>query len=100
MNDLITLQVRSPSRNSRGESLPGWAELDQVLSRFRELRGKEFFRAAKSAAETIAEFVIHYRDDVTPENRVLHGSDVYDIREAVNVGERDMWLKIVGVLTE
>lgn len=72
MDHEIIIQEPITSRNSRGEAIVLWTELDTVLARFRPLRGEEKFAAAQVTDKMLGVFTIHHRTDVDRTMRILH----------------------------
>ena len=85
-----------PDRNAVGEDVGTWEVVASVFASLDPVRGYEQFRAARTVSEELVRFVIHYRTDVTPRNRVRYDSGDYDIREIVNVNDLNRFLAITA----
>jgi len=96
----IMIKEPTTSRNSYGEDVPTWSEVDTVFAAVEPLEGRELFEAQHKITDVIVRFRIRYRDDVTTIMRIIYDSDTYNIKEIVNVGERDRELRIIAIKNE
>lgn len=80
MRDRVQLQAAVETIDSAGQTIRTWttAYADQPAQRL-PMRGAEGIRGGQVEAQIDEIFVIHHRDNVTPEMRLLHNSRVYGI---------------------
>jgi len=97
---LIVIQEPTTDRNSYGEDVPTWSELDTVYAAVEPLSGRELFEAQHEITEVMVKFTIRYRDDVTAVMRISFDSDIYNIKEVINVDERDRMLTLLAIKNE
>lgn len=90
----ITIQDKTVVQNGYGEEDITWADVDTVWAAIDPLRGREFLDGRMATAEITARITIRQRDGISPEQRVLHGSVVYDVLAIIHVetGQREMQL--------
>jgi len=82
----ITIQVStSDSRDSFGDSTPAWTDLATVWAEIVPISGREFWAAQAVNAEKDLRITIRYRDDITPKNRIVYGSRVFDIQSVIDM---------------
>lgn len=79
LDERITIQAVTVSQGDYGQAVEAWADVCTVFAHKKELNGTEKLTNEKEAATSRVEFVIRYRENITPSNRVLSGSRVYDI---------------------
>lgn len=82
LDQRITLQVKTLSRNDLGQPVPTWANLattPTVWARARPVRGAENFAAGQLQATADVVFTIRYRSDVTEAMRVLWRGEPHEI---------------------
>jgi len=83
----VTIQERTVSQDALGQVVETWSALAaNVPADVRMAGGMErFSNAIDQTVATVTHRVrLRYRDDVTPLNRILHGSRVLDIQSAVD----------------
>ena len=84
------------TRNSLGEQLVTWEEFATVWAAVEPLSGGELTSLRAELADVTARIRIRYRPGVRPEMRIVHGSAVYNIASAIDVGSRHHELEILG----
>ena len=92
----VTIQEKGTvERNSYGEEVITWAEVDTVWGSVEPLLGKEFLAAKREGAEVTTRIRIRYRSGITPTMRVVWGSHTYDIESVVEVEGRGRELQLM-----
>lgn len=71
MDQRITLQSPSASKDALGQRVETWADVATVWARAQPLRGREFFAAGQMQSEAAVKFTVRWRDDVSGRMRVL-----------------------------
>jgi hypothetical protein len=99
LDRVVTLQQRGASDavDSAGAPVETWTTLAaNIPACKRDVRGGERFMAEQLAASFDTRWEIHWRTDMDPDTvdvpklrRVLHGSRVYDIVYASEIGRRE-----------
>lgn len=79
----VDLQQATESQNAFGEMTKSWATAATVWAAVEDLQGREFLEARQLEAEVSTRIRIRERAGVGPDWRVLHGSDVYDVKAVV-----------------
>ncbi len=82
MDRQIVIEQNTPTQDSVGEEIESWATLATVWAEYLPVGGREFWAARQINAETVANFRIHYRSDVTRGMRLTFDGDTYDIVDA------------------
>jgi len=92
----ITIEQRaaaSPSKNNMGEDEYVWSTYWSCYASIRGVgRGKEQLTARMAESNVEVEVLIRYAPGITPQMRVLHGSQYYDIHWIDNDRERNQQL--------
>jgi SPP1 family predicted phage head-tail adaptor len=91
MDRRITLRVAAVAADAAGQPIETWSDLAVVWGSKQELSGQEPYAAGEKAAEVDAKFIIRYRSDVTPLNRLICNGREYDI---INTTEMDRRLAL------
>lgn len=78
-------QAPETSTSASGQPVPDWVDLDTVWAWAEPLQGRERFIADQVAAHVDTRFVIRYRSDVTPENRIVHEGRTFNITRATEL---------------
>ena len=85
----VTLQTNSPSQDTTGQPIESWSEIDVVWAEVVPLRGRVLLAAQQVNAEVTAKFLIRYRSDVGPADRVLYDSVGHDILSVTEIGRQE-----------
>lgn len=85
----VKLQRYTVTQNTLGEEVQTWVDVATVWAGRRDLRGTERYAAQQMVAKTTVIYTIRYRAGLTPLNRLIDGSDVYDIQAALQVGRKE-----------
>jgi SPP1 family predicted phage head-tail adaptor len=84
----VTLQRLTTTTNEYGETETVWTTYAEPFARVDPLVGREYFAAAQVNAEASVKFTLRYRDDVKASDRLIYGSDTFDIQSAIDIGGR------------
>jgi len=88
LNQQITIQTKTTTRNSFNEPIESWADtLTDIWAGFITTGGREFYAAQKLNAETTAVISLWYVSGITTLNRVKYGTRYFEILHVNNVGE-------------
>ncbi len=91
----INLQRNAGTPDAAGEVVPTWTNYAASLpAQFRGLGGSEVDRADQRTALASAIITIRYRDDVSPEHRVVWGSRTFHITRVTDSDGRGRWLDL------
>jgi SPP1 family predicted phage head-tail adaptor len=91
----LTILTYAPSTGSMGGAVEAWTEGETVFCARKDMSGREFLAAGQIAAQGSARFIIRWREDIGPKDRVRCEDVEYDI---VNLNElgRHEGLEITG----
>jgi SPP1 family predicted phage head-tail adaptor len=89
MDRQITLQKFTVTQDAYGEPIETWTTLAEVWAQYLPGGGNERFAAQQVFAETEARFLIYWRNDVTPVNRLQFDGKGYDILAVQEIGRRE-----------
>lgn len=86
MRARVTIQSRTIAQNGLGEAIESWSTVATVPADVRMAGGAErYVNAGDQQQATITHVVrMRYRADVSPLERLLHGTRVLDIESAVD----------------
>lgn len=91
----VTIQEKTVSRNSYGEEIITWSDVDTVWAAVEPLHGREYTEMRRAGAEVTTRIIMRYRDDVTPAMRITWDSHVYDIESVIDVDGRHVQLELM-----
>jgi len=100
MDRRITLQRRTATQDAYGEEIETWTDLDTVWAQRWELRGSEQWQARQVIANVDAKYRIHYRDGLTPVDRMTENGRVFDVHSCVELGRREALELVVSARAE
>jgi SPP1 family predicted phage head-tail adaptor len=86
--------VLSPSVNNIGEAEYTWTDFHVTRARIAMMKGAERVQSEAEEAAADVEVTIRYFPGVAESMRVLFGSVVYDIRNVINVEERNREMRL------
>ena len=90
LNSQVTIQRRSSATNELGEHASGWTDVATVWANVMKVTGVEAIRSGLEMSVVRASIRIRYRTDITPQMRVVDGTEVYDIQAVMpNSAGRD-----------
>jgi SPP1 family predicted phage head-tail adaptor len=95
LDQRITLQARSASRDAMGGEVVTWADVATVWAAAEPLRGREYFAAQQVQAETQIRFRIRYRAGIVLTMRVLWRAQPYDIQAVIDPYGRKTSLELM-----
>ncbi len=97
MKHRISLQAVSQVSDSQGGFTESWATFATVWASIRPAKGFEKFQAAQLQTPVTHKITIRYRPDVTTKHRLLFGTRVFGIKEALNRDEAKQYLDIQAI---
>lgn len=96
LNHKITIQQSTPSRDAAGLEVESWSTLATVWAEVTMTAYSGAERVEQAADQPIARnrytVRMYYRSDVSPLNRIVHGTRVLDIESAVDPDGRRVML--------
>ncbi len=78
-----------------GEITDDWKELCTVWADIQALRGREYFTAQQTVAESNHEIKIRYRKGIKPAMRAIEGERVFDIQAVLDKDGRKRYLSLI-----
>lgn len=84
----ITLQHRTTSRDSFGQEVETFTAYATVWASKLDTRGREAIASEQKFAENSSVFQIRHMEGVLRTDRIVYGSEVYNIRQIAEVGRR------------
>lgn len=88
LTERITIQRKTIAENSYGEPIETWVDLATVWAAKRPVRGYKRYLAQQNVAETDTEWIIRYRTDINPCDRLINRERIYDINGVLEIGRR------------
>ena len=86
LRHMVTLQRPVNRTNEKGRKVTEWEDVVTVHAGKADVSGREFYAAQAFHAEDVATFTLRWRDDVTADWRLVHGSAAYNILEVNHLG--------------
>jgi SPP1 family predicted phage head-tail adaptor len=100
LRERVTFQRRGTKRNDFGEETT-WRDITTVWAGIEPLAGREYFTALQVQSDVSTRIVCRYSSelsDVTPKDRIKHGSTVYDVRSVIDRQNRHRDLEFMCTL--
>lgn len=84
------IQIQRPVvvRSDSGEPVTNWENTGQVMADIYSVTGREFFEANQVNSEVTIKIVIRFKDGLTTDMRVIHGSNIYNVVAVLNQDNR------------
>lgn len=80
MNDRISIQAQTSTRDAAGQPVKTWAEVASVFAEPRFLSGLETIRAGAEMSVAKVSFRVRARGDVNETMRVIHKGRTYEVK--------------------
>lgn len=84
----ITIQSKVAATDSGGGYTETWSDVLVVWADRADQGSREFRAAGSVHAETTTLWKMRYRDGITAENRIKHGSQIFDIISVSEIGRK------------
>ncbi|MBV2138577.1 MAG: phage head closure protein [Candidatus Thiodiazotropha sp. (ex Ctena orbiculata)] len=80
------IQIQQPdvNRSTAGEPVKNWVKFAEVRADIYDINGREFFGANQVNSEVTTKIVMRFKKGITPDMRVIHGTDIYQIVAVLN----------------
>jgi SPP1 family predicted phage head-tail adaptor len=90
------VEIQSVSRSSDGQGgfTESWSTDTTVWASLEPLKGFEKFQGGQTQTPLTHLVTMRYRTGVTTKNRIAYGDRVFDIKEAINVDEDNVFLAL------
>lgn len=85
LNRRITIQRKVGGQDSLGQPVDQWVDVCKLWAHIKTISGsgfvnQEFYDGGKEVSRTTASIRVRKRDGITPDMRVLHQGQVYEVR--------------------
>jgi len=84
----ITIQRFASTVDEYGTVVEDWTTFATVKAELIQSSTTEFLRSFGTSEEPAIIFRIRYREDITLADRVMHGGNVFDLKEIRELGRR------------
>ena len=89
LNRLITFERKATTTNATGNEEDTYSALFTAWASVQPMRGKETTQANELVASNFLIFKCRYDSRPNPKDRILYGSDYYDIKTVIELGYRE-----------
>ncbi len=99
LRHLVQFQRATETTNNFGEPVQTWATISTDWCAVEPLKGNEKFDALQVQTDIDTRIIARWHKRIaklTTKDRILYGDIVYDIKEVLNIDERDKELHIMG----
>lgn len=99
LRHLVCVQTPVEVPNEFGEPIKQWQPLCSGWASIEPLRGSEKFSAMQVASEVDSRIVMRWTpgaEKITTKDRVVFGGKIYDIKDVLNIDERNRELHIMA----
>lgn len=94
LRNRIELQAKARVSDGSGGWVDDWATYATVWAKIQPLSGTEGIFGMQLQDTISHDIIIRYRSGVSPEHRVKYGLRLFNIRQVLNIEERNKWLDI------
>jgi SPP1 family predicted phage head-tail adaptor len=94
LRHLIEFQEESTTQGDYGSQKGAWVTTATAYASIEPVGGKETATLPTFYAEATHKIVTRYQPGITPKLRVKYGDRLFDIKQVLNVGERNVELNI------
>ncbi len=91
----ISIQSATKVQDDFGEETETWATDATMWASIQSVSGGEGITGNQINPEVTHKIMMRYRAGVTPANRVLYGTRVFDINVVRNIFEENRWLELL-----
>jgi SPP1 family predicted phage head-tail adaptor len=99
LRHLVRFERATETQNDFGEPVKSWSLIASSWAAVEPLKGAEKMQAMEAQAEVDTRITARYSSELSslnPRDRVVWGSKVYDIKEVLNIDERDRELSLMA----
>jgi SPP1 family predicted phage head-tail adaptor len=90
LNSYVTVEYRSGAQDAAGQPVDDWIELAGMWANIKNRTGAESIRADQQSSTVRTSIRVRWREDITADMRVVHGSRIYEIKAVLPAeDERD-----------
>jgi SPP1 family predicted phage head-tail adaptor len=95
MDKRVSLQTVTQSTDSQGGYTDSWATTATVWASIEPLKGYEKYQAMQMETPITHKVMTRYDSRITTAKRLLYGSRIFNIKEAINEGEQNTFLRLL-----
>lgn len=93
----VEIQSSMSIDDGMGGQITTWTTDETYWASVSPLQGAELYQAQQTQAKVTHKIVMRYAPDITPKNRMLFGSKIFDIEFVRNVQEKNKMLELLVV---
>lgn len=96
----IQRQAKQPDSSDQpvddfGQPMDDWVDVCKPWASIEALRGREYFSAQQTVAQSDHRVIVRYRPDIEPEMRLVHGQRVFDVQAVLDREGTRRWLELI-----
>lgn len=95
-NRIVSIQRKTTTNDSYGGQVEAWTTYATVWASVMPLKGRELIAAQAAQSEVTTRIGMYYRADVQPVDRILHGSNIYNIMSVIDPEDAHRELQIMA----
>ena len=99
LDRVVRLEHSTQSRDAARAAVPTWTQYAEVWAQVTQVRGAEVVKNGILTAEQAATFLIRFRDDVRPSDRIVYNGKPWNVRYVREFGRRE-GLELTAELVE
>lgn len=96
----VSIQRASSAQDASGHPSEDWSEIGQIKASIEPLTGVERTTGQQSIADVSHRIVMRYvpgvSSGITPKDRILFGTRIFDLAAVLNLEERNLMLEIMA----
>lgn len=90
----VDLEKAAVTRDAGGGITESYSTIAQIYADIRPSGGDEAYRQGKVKDKVTHKIYVRYRSDIRPEYRIKYESRIFQIKNIINIDERDRWLEL------
>ena len=94
LRNRVDLQSATVTRDSGGGVTEAFTTIAQIYADIRPTGGDESYRQGKVKDTVTHKIYCRFRSDISPEYSIVYESRIFQIKNIINIDERDRWLEL------
>jgi SPP1 family predicted phage head-tail adaptor len=92
----LELQTITETADGGGGFTETWTKVTIIWGSIKPLDARERLRAMVLETPITHKIMLRYRTDITTKSRLLFGTRIFNVREVINIDERNKYLEILA----
>lgn len=94
LRNKVALQKATETSDGAGGCTEAWSTIASIYADIRPTGGDEAYRQGKVQDKVTHKIFVRYRSDIQPYYRIQYESRIFNIKNIMNIDERDRFLEL------